>query len=398
MKQMNEFKQASEKKFKSIPSENSELFKYQTIFSDFSDFDVGKEESLKIVSKPDNVEVVPMKEADVGRLIEKFDIDDKFVQMNNAFFNSGFFVKVRSNVDASDVLRISSMPNGNSVSKVIIAAEPGSRIDVVKESTSPDEKSRITSEDVLVVAGEGSSVKFSELQNYNALSTFFSNKISSVGKDASVSWNTGIMGGGMCRTRTYNFLEGEGAYGEDMQLTFGDGKQRFDSFSNLLHIGRSTSGKTLAKGAFKDSSDSVFKGMIKIGEKAKNASSYLACHGMLLSNTAKANAVPGLEIETNDVKATHAASVSPIDEDKIFYMVSRGIDKEDAKRIITMGFFDPLIGSVSSKEIRAKIRYLVESKWNGEKVSEFDSSRLEEYMTEDAIKSGDMFEGHYKYR
>jgi len=138
--------------------------------------------------------------------------------------------------------------------------------------------------------------------------------------------------------------------------------------------------------------------MIKIGRKAKGASSYLACHGMLLGPDAKANAIPSLEIETNDVKATHAASVSPIDEDKIFYLESRGMDKESAKRMVTLGFFDPLIRSVTSEEVRAKIRYLVEAKWEGKKVDGFDEATLREYMTEDAIKSGDMFEGHYKYR
>jgi Fe-S cluster assembly scaffold protein SufB len=119
---------------------------------------------------------------------------------------------------------------------------------------------------------------------------------------------------------------------------------------------------------------------------------------MLLSPTARCNAVPGLEIETNDVKATHAASVSPIDDEKIFYMMARGISEPEAKRMVTLGFFDPLIVRMGSREMQAKVRYILESKWNGESTGKFDERALKDLMTEDAIKSGDVFEGHYKYR
>ena len=389
------FKEGSMRKFMEMKPEDSELFKYQTLFKDFeADPKIMEDAGIKVLQKPDGVEIKNLDGS--SDLLGNFDINDKFAQMNNAFFNSGTLIEVPRG--AAGTIRISSSPENDVFRKLVVLAGERSSIDIVKESYSPNENPGIVSEDVLVIAGPDSEITFSEFQNYNYNSAVFSNKIAVCKSNSKVSWNLGLFGGGKSRSRTYNFLEGDGSYVEDLQLTFGDKEQNFDAFSNLVHIGRSTTARALAKGVFKDKSSSIFKGMIRIKENAKNAGSYLACHGMLLSKSAKANAIPGLEIETNDVKATHAASVSPIDEEKIFYLLSRGIDEQSARRMITLGFFDPLIKGIKSDEIRAKIRYLIEMKWQGQNTESFEEKMLKEYMTEDAIKSGDIFEGHYKYR
>lgn len=399
---LEKFREESLKKFESMPSEKSEIFKHQTMFKDFEEKlekqDVQKDSDISILEKPDGVIVKDLAESKIENLLARFDLDDKFVQMNNAFFSSGMFIEIPKDKQVQGILRISSAPQKNFVGKIIVVANEGSKLNVVKESYSSDKEARIISEDVLIIAKEGSTVGFSELQNCNQSSKYFSNKIAACDKDSKVVWNLGIFGGSQTRSRTYNFLEGDGSYAEDLQLIFGNNEQQFDTFSNLIHIGKSTTAKSLAKGAFTDRSSSIAKGMIKIREKAKNASSYLACHGILLSKSAKANAIPSLEIETNEVKATHSASVSPIDEEKVFYLKVRGISAEEARKMITLGFFDPLIRSIESGEIRAKMRWLIETKWKGEDTKKFDEKRLKEFAEEDAIKRGDIFEGHYKYR
>src|SRR3989304_5262475 len=115
-----------------------------------------------------------------------------------------------------------------------------------------------------------------------------------------------------------------------------------------------TTGKVLSKGVMKDGSKSIFKGMIRIAKDAKNSQSYLGEHSLLLSKEAKSDAIPGLEIETNDVKATHAASVSQIDDEKIFYLMARGLDKDEAKKLIITGFFSPIIERMPSMQIRSR--------------------------------------------
>jgi len=395
------FREESFKKFVSLPSENSEIFKKQTAFKEFESQSVPREISddmgIKILEKPEKIKIVSLDASGLGEFYKRMDVDDKFVQMNNAFFDSGVLIEVPKNVSAG-MLRVSSSVATDVFSKMIIVMGDGSDMSVVKESYSQDDKPHSISEDTLVVLGEGSKMDFSELQNYNTASDCFSNKMAFCSKDSGIVWNLGMFGGSKTRSRTYNFLEGDGSSAEDLQLTFGDGDQSFDSFSNLMHIGKSTVAKNMSKGAFKDRSASIMKGMINIGEQARGANSYLACHGMLLSKQAKANAVPSLEIKTNEVKATHSASVSPIDEEKIFYLTCRGMDREEARKMLTLGFFDPLIRRISSDEIRAKVRYLVEMKWRGLRTDSFESKMLKEFVAEDAIKSGDVFEGHYKYR
>ena len=170
-------------------------------------------------------------------------------------------------------------------------------------------------------------------------------------------------------------------------------------FSNLIHTGKNTTGRVLSNGVLKDKSNSIFKGMIKISEFAKYCNSFLSEHAMLLSKDAKAKAIPGLEIETNEVKATHSASVSQIEEDKIFYLMSRGLSDEDAKKMIAFGFFEPVIQKMLLDEMKVKVSHLLELKWQGRE-EEF-LKHMNDLQSQDAagtMEKADIFEGHYKYR
>jgi Fe-S cluster assembly scaffold protein SufB len=140
--------------------------------------------------------------------------------------------------------------------------------------------------------------------------------------------------------------------------------------------------------------------MIKIGKDAKLSESYLAGHSILLDKGAKSDAIPGLEIETNEVRATHSASVAQIDEGQIFYLMARGLSREGAKREIVGGFLEPLSRKMGPT-IRAWVTYLIENKWSGkplmlkkdedmEHILEVEKSRYREVE--------DIFEKHYKYR
>jgi Fe-S cluster assembly scaffold protein SufB len=150
----------------------------------------------------------------------------------------------------------------------------------------------------------------------------------------------------------------------------------------------------------KDTSKSLFKGMIKIGKEAKAAESYLAGHAILLDKGAKSDAIPGLEIETNEVKATHSASVAQIDEMQIFYLMSRGLSREGAKREIVNGFLEPLSRKMGPT-IRAWINYLIENKWSGKPLMLRTDEAMEQILEVEKSRyreTQDIFEKHYKYR
>jgi len=221
-----------------------------------------------------------------------------------------------------------------------------------------------------------------------------------VEQDGKMSWYSGMFGTKLCRYKVDNIMKGQGAISEDVEIIFGTEKQFFDVSSNLDHIGFSTRGRVMVKSVMKDESTSLFKGMIKIRKNAKASESYLTGHAILLNKGAHSDAIPGLEIETNEVRATHAASVSQIDEEHIFYLMCRGLDRESAKREIVHGFVEPLSRKMDPF-VRAWISYLFENKWTGkplllktdevmEGILEVEKSRYKE--------TADIFEKHYKYR
>ncbi len=227
-----------------------------------------------------------------------------------------------------------------------------------------------------------------------------SNRKAFVEQDGKMSWYSGMFGTSLCRYKTDSVMKGSGASSEDVEIVFGTEKQLFDISSNLDHAGFSTRGRVMVKSIMKDESKSLFKGMIKIRKNAKASEAYLAGHAILLNKGSHSDAIPGLEIETNEVRATHAASVSQIDEEQIFYLMCRGLDRESAKREIVHGFVEPLSRKMGPF-IRAWISYLFENKWTGKplllktdevmaEILEVEKSRYKE--------TADIFEKHYKYR
>jgi len=234
--------------------------------------------------------------------------------------------------------------------------------------------------------------------DYDAVN--FSNRKAFVHNDARMSWSLGLFGTQLSRYKIDSIMKGQGASAEDMEILFGINNQSFDITSNLIHSAPNTKGKVIVKSVMKDTAQSLFKGMIKIKKNARSTESYLAGHAILLDKGAKSDAIPGLEIESNEVKATHSASVSQIDEKQIFYLMTRGLSKESAKREIVGGFIEPISRRLDPI-VRAWISYLIDNKWSGkplllrtdedmEQILEVEKSRYREVE--------DIFEKHYKYR
>lgn len=245
-----------------------------------------------------------------------------------------------------------------------------------------------------------SELEFITLQAMDVAAVNISSRKAFVERDGKMSWYSGLFGTNLCRYKIDSIMKGPGASSEDVEIIFGTEKQLFDVSSNLDHGGYSTRGRVIVKSIMKDESKSLFKGMIKIRKDAKTSEAYLAGHAILLNKGSHSDAIPGLEIETNEVRATHAASVSQIDEDQIFYLMCRGLDRESAKREIVHGFVEPLSRKMDPF-VRSWINYLFENKWTGKPlllktdevmagILEVEKSRYKE--------TADIFEKHYKYR
>jgi Fe-S cluster assembly scaffold protein SufB len=332
--------------------------------------------------------------------------EDKYLALEAAAFQSGIFVYVPRNVVLDDPIRIitSLADDGTSlVSRNLLVAEEGSKATVVQELYAPGAGSGTQQgyfELIETSVKPNAHLEAVTLQAMGIDRVCVSNRKAYVERDGKMSWYSGLFGSLLSRYRTDSIMKGSGASAEDIEIVFGAGAQSFDVTSNLVHNGQYSRGRVQVKSVLKDTSKSLFKGMIRIGKEGKGTESYLSGHAILLDRGAKSDSIPGLEILTNEVRATHSASVAQMDEVQIFYLMTRGLSREGAKREIVSGFLEPLSRKMGPT-IRAWVNYLIENKWQGnvlmlrtdeamEQILEVEKSRYRETQ--------DIFEKHYKYR
>jgi FeS assembly protein SufD len=333
--------------------------------------------------------------------------EDKFLALEASAFQSGLFIYIPKNVVIEDPIRIiNSLPDDRSsaISRFIVLADIGSKATIVEEIYAPQMKNNGVQQAYFELiephVGSNAHLEMVTLQAMSRNTINFSNRKAFVERDGKMSWYLGMFGAELSRYKVDSVMKGPGASAEDVEIIFGIGNQSFDVTSNLIHHGMNSRGRVLVKSVMKDTSKSLFKGMIRIGKGAKASESYLAGHAILLDKGAKSDAIPGLEIETNEVKATHSASVAQLDESQIFYLMSRGLNREGAKREIVSGFLEPLSRKMGPT-IRAWINYLIENKWSGKSLMLKTDEAMEQILEVEKSRyreTQDIFEKHYKYR
>jgi len=335
-------------------------------------------------------------------------MEDRFLALEAAAFQSGIFIYIPKNVALEDPIRLitSLAVDGSSlISRNVVVADTGSKATVVQELYAPGSSGRQDVQQGYFELMEthvnpNAHLEIVTLQAMGADTVNVSNRKAFVERDAKMSWYIGMFGSLLSRYKTDSIMKGAGASAEDVEIIFGVGNQSFDVMSNLIHHGQYSRGRVLVKSVLKDTSKSLFKGMIKIGKDGKGAESYLAGHAILLDKGSKSDSIPGLEIETNEVKATHSASVAQIDENQIYYLSTRGLTREGAKREIVSGFLEPLSRKMGPT-IRAWVNYLIENKWQGRQLMLRTDEAMEQILEVEKSRyreTQDIFEKHYKYR
>lgn len=340
----------------------------------------------------------------IRKTFEKIDANkDKYVALNNAFFNSGIFIYVPRNLALEKPIHVISslsLDQSSTISRNIVIGDENSKASIVQEIYAPKSAKQQAYLEVLdVTASPNSHLELVTLQAMDENAVNFSSRAARIAQDAQMNWYLGLFGSYLSRYKVDNYLNGIGANAHDTEVVFGNKNQSFDLASNLIHNAPSTIGRVLEKSVLKDTSKSLFKGMIRIEKDAHHAESYLAGHSILLDKGAKSDSIPGLEILTNDVKATHSASVAQMDEEQLFYLATRCLNKPGAQKIIVEGFLEPLSRKMSY-QIRAWISYLIESKWLGRDLKIKTDEQLKAILEveETRYRETDIFESHYKYR
>ena len=337
-------------------------------------------------------------------IIESSDIsEDRFTALNSAAFNSGIYIGIPKNVQVTDPIHIISCLSDDGVSVIsrnVISAAQSSSSSIVQELYSPKSQGQQAYMELLTTdVQQNAKIDVTSLQMMDESSVNFSTRNSNMASDSTANWYLGLFGTMLSRYRIAYNLKGSGASVNDSEVVFGSGEQSFDIQANANHISAATEAKIVEKSILRNKSKSLFKGMIRILEEATKSNSYLSGRSILLDPDAKSDAIPGLEILTNDVKATHSASVAQIDEEQIFYLQSRCLTKEAAERTIIEGFLEPLSRKMSY-QVRAWIAHLVESKWDGDSLSINNDEELRKFVEVEETRYNEKaeIEQHYKYR
>jgi len=294
---------------------------------------------------------------------------DKINALQRALFSTGLFLYVPQGVVIEHPLKVINLmtrPGAGLFTQSFLIAEPESNVTYLEELYSPSgefERSALQANTTLIRVGRGAHVNFAGVQDWNPQIFNFARRRGILEEGARLRWTLGWLGGRLTMSHVESVLDGPGADLEDVQVFFSGGRQHFDLTSNLRHQKPHTKSQVTVKGVLKDKSQSVFWGLIRIDPGAQHANAFQSQRSLILENGPRSNAIPSLEIEANDVRCTHAASASQMDGDQIFYLKSRGLTENEARKTIVEGFFEPIIAKMPLPLVQDRIRTLIDQKW-----------------------------------
>lgn len=295
--------------------------------------------------------------------------DEKFACLHAAFTSGGLFLYVPRGVKLDlpvQALQWSDSSEHAVFPHTLIVAEPDSDVSFVEQHASASgaatERQGFASAVVEIIARQGARVRYSCLQEWGPTVWSFTALRAMVERDATVNTLVGGFGGRLSKTRVESALVGPGASAKMLGILFGGDRQHFDYHTLQDHAAPNTTSDLLYKFALKDNARSVFSGMIRAHKQAQGTDAVQTNRNLLLSDHCRADSIPNLEIEANDLRCTHAAAIAPVDEEQVFYLMSRSIPRSDAVRLIVEGFFEPLLEQIPLPGLRERVRATVERK------------------------------------
>jgi Fe-S cluster assembly protein SufD len=290
--------------------------------------------------------------------------EEKFSTLASALMSGGTYVFVPRGVEVAVPLQSFRYVTRAGVAvfpRTVLAVDEGASVTYIDHyrSGSLDGPS-LAAANVEIYAHPASNVSYLAVQDWSPSVWHFSVQRALVQRDATLRSLAATLGGHFSRTVVESILDGRGAHSEMLGVYFADTDQHFDHLSLQEHRAPNSSSDLYYKGALKGRSRAVYSGLIHIAKEAQKVDSWQANRNLILSDEAKADSIPYLEIEANDVRCSHAASVGPPDEEQLFYLESRGLDHEEAEHLIVAGFFQEILDRVRVPEIKGALERAVE--------------------------------------
>jgi Fe-S cluster assembly protein SufD len=291
--------------------------------------------------------------------------DGKFAALHGALWTHGVFVYVPRNKVVELPLHVVmyNSNSGASLGHVLVVCDDNAQITMQVEYASADrdkQSSYIGATELLV--GDAANLRYVALQDWNRQTYEFSHQRARIGRDANLDWIIGTMGSRLTKSYLEIDIDGLGATARMSGFFFADKNQHFDLDTQQNHNAPLTTSDLLFKGAGKDTARTVWQGMIKSLPKMQKIDGYQACRNLLLGDDVRMDGIPGLEIEADDVACSHAATFGTLEEEPIFYLMSRGIPRNEAQRMVIEGFFDELLERIPFERVRERLQAAIEAK------------------------------------
>ena len=291
---------------------------------------------------------------------------DRFSALHAALFTGGTFVYVPDGVTVKEPITAQhfSYETGTSVlPHTVVVAGKGSKFDYLDEYIAKnDDEAGYRTGSAEIFLGEGAEVGYVSVQKWGRNAWHFGDHRAQVEKDATLKLFSVTLGGRFSKNRVEASLVGPGATAELKAIYFASGEQFFDFHTLQDHQVGNTRSDLLFKGALQDTARTVYAGLIKIEKHAARSDAYQANRNLVLSDKAKATSIPMLEIDNNDVRCTHGATVGPVDPNHLFYLRSRGIPEKTAKRMLIQGFFGDVLDRVPFEDARRLVEAELEAR------------------------------------
>ncbi|WHY91113.1 Fe-S cluster assembly protein SufD [Neobacillus cucumis] len=292
--------------------------------------------------------------------------EHRLTALHAALVNGGVFLYIPKNVEITEPIQavyLHDNAEANLFNHVIVVAEDNSSVTYVENYISTMEAANgifnLVSE---VVANTNSQVKYGAVDYLAKGITTYVNRRGVAGRDARIEWSLGLMNEGNTISENTTNLIGDGSFGDTKTVVVGRGDQTQNFTTSVVHFGQHTQGNIMNHGVVKDSATTIFNGIGKIEHGASKSDAEQTSRILILSDKARGDANPILLIDEDDVMAGHAASVGRVDNVQLYYLMSRGISKSEAERLIIHGFLAPVVSQIPIEGVQKQLTGVIERK------------------------------------
>ena len=287
---------------------------------------------------------------------------DRFASLHAACWSGGHVLYVPRGVVIDKPFHAHShmLDGGSDFGHTLVYLEEGAEATFLAEATSDRESDAgLHCGATEITLAAGANLRFVNLQDWGKKVWHFARQKALVGRDASLQWTIAALGSRLSKVNQHVGLVGEGARCQVNGVLFTEGKQHLSYHTLQHHVAPHCTSDFLYKAALQDKSRTVWRGMIKVDTAAQRTDGYQRNDNLLLSERARADSIPGLEIEADDVRCTHGATTGRVDDEQLFYARCRGFTRQEAVRMIVTGFFQQVFDRITIDSVREALGHAI---------------------------------------